>query len=318
MRTLSILAVGLCVAACSSPVTTPDTVLTEEEVQTVKPQQSLMSWQDLLSQPMLSPDQTLQTGAGATDLVDVWIPEGNGPHPTVIMIHGGCWQKSIADRTLMNYAADALRREGMAVWNIEYRGVDEEGGGYPGTFLDVARAVDALGELGPSLGLNTERVAAFGHSAGGHLALWAASRARIQEGPLASESPLPIVAVLNSGGLADLEASAPVTQAGCLADIMDTLTGSPSAARPDVFSDTSPSELLPAGVWAYSVNGAEDRIAPATLGEGYTRKAQAAGDEADVLIVPETGHVELVSPGTQAFEAETAILKDMVGLTIAD
>lgn len=318
MKVVSILAVCMCIAACSSPVTTSDEALTEQEVQTVTPHQSLMSWQDLLSRPVPSPDQTVQTGPGATDLVDVWIPQGNGPHPTVIMIHGGCWQKSIADRTLMNYAADALRRDGMAVWNIEYRGVDEEGGGYPGTFLDVARAVDALGELGLALGLRTERVAAYGHSAGGHLALWAASRHRIEEGPLASEDPFPIAAVLNSGGLADLQASAPVTQAGCLADIMDTLTGAPSAERPDVFADTSPSELLPAGVWAYSVNGAEDRIAPGELGEGYTRKAQAAGDKSDVLIVPATGHVELVSPGTAAFEAETAILKDMVGLPGAD
>ena len=69
------------------------------------------------------------------------------------MIHGGCWQKEIADRTLMNYAAEAVRLEGFAVWNIEYRGVDEKGGGYPGTFMDVALAADALRDNAERLNL---------------------------------------------------------------------------------------------------------------------------------------------------------------------
>ena len=59
------------------------------------------------------------------------------------MVHGGCWQTEIADRTIMNWVADDLRRRGIAVWNIDYRGVDR-GGGYPGTFQDVAAAADAL------------------------------------------------------------------------------------------------------------------------------------------------------------------------------
>ncbi|MEM5516072.1 alpha/beta hydrolase [Henriciella sp. AS95] len=274
-----------------------------------------MTWADLFARPMPAPDRTVETGESATDVVDVWLPDGEGPHPTVIVVHGGCWQKSIADRTIMNYAADALRKEGMAVWNIEYRGVDEEGGGYPGTYQDVGQAVDALRAFGPELGLRTDGVAAFGHSAGGHLALWAASRHKIPaDSPLYSPDPLPIAGVVNSGGLADLEASVPHTQPECLANVLTSLTGAPSETRANVFSDTSPAELLPAGVWAYSVNGADDPIAPPLLGEGYAQKAASAGDDADVAIIPETGHVELITPGTAAFKAETAILKDMLGV----
>jgi acetyl esterase/lipase len=226
------------------------------------------------------------------------------------MVHGGCWQKAIADRTLMNFAAEDLRQRGIAVWNIEYRGVDEEGGGYPGTFLDVARAADALGEHGPALGLRTDRVVAFGHSAGGHLALWLAARSRLpSESALRTPSPLRLAGVLNSGGLADLAASRPVTSPTCLANVFDRLVGAP---RPDALSDTSPAELLPLGLAQVSVNTSLDRIAPPALGEAYTARALAAGDPARFELVSGEGHVELIAPGTQAFEVQVRHLRAML------
>jgi len=104
----------------------------------------LMTWAEFEGRSSPSPTTSVVFGTGATDIADLWLPEGPGPHKVVLMVHGGCWQKSVADRTLMNHAAEDLRKRGLAVWNIEYRGVDEAGGGYPGTFLDVARAADAL------------------------------------------------------------------------------------------------------------------------------------------------------------------------------
>ncbi len=270
----------------------------------------LMTWSDLLERPLPAPTHTIAFGPGATDVADLWLPPGTGPHPVVLMVHGGCWQKQIADHTLMNYAAEALRAEGIAVWNVEYRGVDEVGGGYPGTFMDVAKAADALRDVATKYNLKTDRVVAYGHSAGGHLALWLAARPRLPAtSPLRGANPLPIATVLNIGGLADLKASAPVTDPTCLAAIMDQLTGPASSARPDVFADTSPAELLPLGVRQISVNGDEDRIAPPQLGHGYTARARAAGDAAETVVIARTGHVELIAPGTAAFDAEVALLK---------
>ena len=229
------------------------------------------------------------------------------------MIHGGCWQKGIADRTLMNYAAEDLRARGLAVWNIEYRGVDEDGGGYPGTFLDVGKAADALLNYAAEYNLKTDKIAAFGHSAGGHLAAWLSTRANLPESsPLYTGNPLPLYGVVNSGGLADLEASAPVTFDGCLANIMDTLVGAPSSERPDVFSDTSPVKLFPAKAIQISVNGDQDNIAPPKLGEAYTVKAKAAGMEAEFVLTAPSGHVELVSPGTHAFETQAELLHNLL------
>jgi acetyl esterase/lipase len=117
-------------------------------------------------------------------VVDLWLPAGKGPHPTVLMVHGGCWQTEIADRRIMNWIAEDLRRRGVAVWNIDYRGVDREGGGYPGTYLDAAAATDALRGHAPLHNLDISRLVAVGHSAGGHLALWLAARAAQQKGAL--------------------------------------------------------------------------------------------------------------------------------------
>ena len=278
----------------------------------MSPSPSLMTWSDLLKLPKPAPTKTIAFGPAAYQSADLWLPEGSGPFPVVLMIQGGCWQKAVADHTLMNYAAEALRKEGFAVWNIEYRGVDEPGGGYPGTFLDVGAAADQLVEIAKTYNLRTDRVVAFGHSAGGHLALWLAARPRLPAtSALRMKDPLPIMGVLNSGGLADLKASASVTQKECLASIMDKLTGAPGPGRSDVFADTSPAEMLPLGVRQISVNGENDPIAPAVLGRGYTDRAHAAKDEAGFILVPATGHVELIAPGTNAFRRELAVLREM-------
>ena len=311
MRYLKLLPIAvLALATCTAQSVTPPALETEASTAAEKP---LMTWGDLTSRPKPDSSDAVTYGDNPWEIVDVWIPDGKGPHPVVIMVHGGCWQKSIADYSLMDYAAEALRREGIAVWNIEYRGVDEAGGGYPGTYLDVARAADLLAENALYYELDTSRIAGFGHSAGGHLVTWLAGRKNLpSSSALYSKPRIEMVGVVNSGGLADLEASEPLTLPSCLAAIKDQLTGLPTDARPDVLAETSSDRLLPTGAIIHSVNGARDRIAPPVLGEAFTAKAIAAGDIAQVHIIPNEGHVELIAPGTAAFDKQTEILKDML------
>lgn len=274
---------------------------------------ALLSWGDLLARERPSPTTSIRIGDGETDIVDLWLPETPGPYPVVLMVHGGCWQKQIADRTLMNYAAEDLRQRGLAVWNIEYRGVDEPGGGYPGTFEDVARAADAMRAYADDYDLDLNRVAGFGHSAGGHLVTWLATRAALPEtSRFTSENPISMIGLINSGGLADLELSAKVTQQDCLGGILEDLTGPPTAARPDVFADTSPARLLPVPGDFVSVSGAMDRISPPGLAEEIAAKDQVEGGRGRAVIVPGNNHVDLIAPGTLAWDVQADILQDML------
>lgn len=302
-------ALTLILSACAAPKDEP----AQTEMAQSVPTTPLMRWADLTNRPMPQPDASLSLGSGDHEVVDIWIPSGDGPHPVVIMIHGGCWQKTIADRSLMHYAAAELRDNGLAVWNIEYRGVDEPGGGYPGTYLDVARAADSLTRHADSYNLDLSRVAGFGHSAGGHLITWLAGRDNIaKDSPVYSLPKLKLRGVLNSGGLADLDASEPLTLPSCLAAIKAPLIGEPSVLRPDPLSDTSSDRLLPTGVTLISVNGEKDRIAPPELGTGFTAKAIAAGDKARTIIIPNEGHVELIAPGSKAFDHQIELLKSLL------
>ncbi len=270
----------------------------------------LLTWPDLTSRSRPAPDATISYGADPYQKVDLWLPKATGRHRTVLMVHGGCWQTEIADRSLMNWIADDLRRRGYAVWNIDYRGVDRPGGGYPGTFADAAAATDALRDHAARYQLDLTKVVAVGHSAGGHLALWLAGRARLPKGSaLRTDRPLPIAQVISLGGLPDLEATAASPDNGCGTDVVARLTGSPSPARADVFADTSVPRLLPLGVPQHLVNGENDRIIPMRLGTGYEAQARAKGDRVALHRVAATGHVELIAPESAAW-AQTVKLID--------
>ena len=260
----------------------------------------LMDWPDLLRRPMPSPTREIAYGALPEQVADLWLPAGKGPFAVVLMVHGGCWRSRVAKLTIMNYAAEDLRQRGIAVWNVEYRGVDRPGGGYPGTFQDVAAGADKLAEIAATYHLRTDHVVAFGHSAGGHLVLWLAARSRIPAASrLHAARPLPIAAVVSSGGLPDLE----VVRAGgnCGADSVAALVGPPNAIRSDVYADTSPAELGVGSDKEQLISGDQDPLAPPALADAYAAKMRRLGAAIGATTAPDTGHVELISPGTPAW-----------------
>jgi acetyl esterase/lipase len=268
----------------------------------------LLVWPDLLTRERPEPSATISYGASALQVVDLWLPTGKGPHPTVLMVHGGCWQTGIADRRIMNWIADDLRRRGIAVWNIDYRGVDREGGGYPGTFLDAAAAADALRANAAKYKLDISSLVATGHSAGGHLALWLAGRSRLPgSSPLRTATPLPIKAVVSLGGLPDLEEAARPPGSGCGTEVIGKLTGGK-------FADTSVPRLAPLDVRQVLINGMQDRIIPTAYAEGYAAPMRAAGDDVKVRMIDRTGHVELIAPESAAWAATVEEIRLALGL----
>ncbi|WP_296000189.1 alpha/beta hydrolase [Rugamonas sp.] len=273
-----------------------------------------MTLQDYLALKGPAPDRHIAYGAAPSQFVELFKPQGAGPFPVAVLIHGGCWTVHFGGIEQMRNMAGALVKQGIAVWNVEYRRVDEADGGYPGMYQDVATALDRLRAEAAASDLDARRVVLVGHSAGGHLAQWGASRARLpRSSPLYVADPLAVPVVLSLGGLADLRHEEALIKSSCERD-MAQLTGAASAARPDVFSDTSPAEMLPAGVRTVLIHGEFDTISPLRAGQDYARRAQGAGDAAEVIVLPNASHYDEVAATSPSWTIVVAEIRKALGV----
>ena len=267
-----------------------------------------------------APTAHVAYGAAPSQFAELFEPAGagagagSGPHPVAVIVHGGCWTREFGGITQMRNMAGALAAQGIAVWNIEYRRYDEEGGGYPGMYQDVATAMDRLRALAPQYKLDLSRIVLVGHSAGGHLAQWAGSRARLpRSSPLYVADPLPVPVVISLGGLADLRNEAALIQSSCDRSSAQ-LAGTASAARPDIYADTSPAEMLPAGVRTVLIHGELDTVSPPRVGQDYARRARAAGDVADMVVLPGASHYDEVAATSPAWTIVAAQIRQALGM----
>ncbi len=253
-----------------------------------------------MAQPRVAPDARIAYGAAPAQVVELFRPSGRGPHPVVILIHGGCYLAEYQGLAQTSGIAADLARRGFAVWNVEYRKLGEDGAGYPGTFLDVADAVDRLRAEAPKYRLNLRRVAAIGHSAGGHLALWAAARSRLpRSSPLWRAKPLAIRSVISLGGIGDLEGQGATFAGACGPEPIPRIID--AANRPAPYGDTSPAALLPTGTRTVMIAGDLDHVMPPVTGRAYVERVRAAGDWGEAVAIPGASHFDVVMPTTPAW-----------------
>ncbi len=260
-----------------------------------------------MKQARHAPDAAIHYGPAPSQVAELFLPKTKGPHPVVILLHGGCFLQQYEGFAQTSALAADLAGRGYAVWNLEYRKLGEAGAGYPGTFQDVAMGVDALRAQAPKYGLDLTRVIAVGHSAGGHLALWAASRAKLPAAsPLRTTAPLKIGAVISLAGIGDLKGQAGVWAMPCGDDTLSRLLDLPHRAQP--YADTSPVELLPTGAKVVMVHGAFDPVMPPYTGRDYALRVRKAGDKAEIVVIPDAAHFDLVIPTTPAWAEIVSIL----------
>ena len=210
-----------------------------------------------------------------------------------VVIHGGFWRAAY-DRHLMDDLCLDLAATGWAAWNLEYRRTAGGGGGWPATFEDVAAGIDTLSTQG--LSLQRERVAAIGHSAGGHLAFWAAARTRLPAGAPGAEPVVRVTEAVAQAGVVDLAEGARLHLGR---DAVGELVGN----DPDILGIASPAELLPLGVPQLLVHGGRDDIVPAVISEGYAERASGLGDDVDLIVVPREAHFEHLDPRSESWRA---------------
>jgi acetyl esterase/lipase len=222
--------------------------------------------------------RTYRYGADRSQRGDLHLPAGEGPHPVIVLIHGGSWQQRYG-RAVMRAIAAALVMRGWAVWNIEYRRIGN-GGGWPETFADVAAAIDRLDGLHPALDLG--RVDVLGHSAGGQLALWAAGRTRLPTGApgaIAGRARVPIRRVVSLAGVCDLAGAYREWHGGAVRALMG---GSPDRL-PERYEVADPMRRVPLSVPALLVHGVLDETVSVEISRSYAQAARAAGAEVELV-----------------------------------
>ena len=237
--------------------------------------------------------------------------------PVLVMIHGGWWQNAY-DLAYFGFACEALRAAGVATWSVEYRRVGDAGGGWPGTMSDVAAGFEHVAELAKTYPLDVKRVAAAGHSAGGHLAFWLAGRRHIPAGsPLHEPAPkLMPKAVVGLAGAVDLRLCVELEGVFRFTNARpsaESLVGGSPAEVPDRYRAANPGELLPFGVPQVLLQGSQDQQIPPELPVRWAEAAKRQGDSVRLEILPGADHFDVVDPESKAWPAVMKALVEAAG-----
>jgi acetyl esterase/lipase len=252
-----------------------------------------MSSMWVLEMPAPPSDERIPYGSLPHQFGDLRRPSGPGPHPVVLVVHGGFWRAKYDLEHVGHLCADLTAR-GFATWSLEYRRVGHDGGGWPGTLEDVALGADFLRTLERSHALDLSRVVALGHSAGGHLAMWLGARPRLPRGgPLYREDPLRLRGVVSLAGVVDLERG---FEARLGDGIVETFLGGPPGSVPERYRTASPAALQPLGLPQVLLHGTEDDTVPVSMSEAFCARGRELGDPVRCVTLPGAGHFEVIDP----------------------
>lgn len=262
------------------------------------------------SHPPVDPDVTAAYGDHPDQVIDFYAPREPDPEvpaPLVIVLHGGAWRAPY-DRRHITPFADFLARRGFAVANVEYRrgstipaqgGEGPIAGRWPDTFDDIAAALDALPALVPEHlpQADVRRTVITGHSAGGHLALWAAARHVLPaDAPWRTDRPAPLRGVVALAPIADFRVAEELNV--CSGASRQLLGGEARFAERQPYAD--PAFLLPSGIATTLVQGRTDVVVPEAVAESYAEAAAKAGEVVGLTLLEGVGHFPLIDPAADA------------------
>jgi acetyl esterase/lipase len=253
--------------------------------------------ESILTRTPPAADVRLPYGDDPFQFGDLRLPTGAGPHPCVIAIHGGFWRARY-DLTHLGHLCHALTATGFATWSLEYRRVGNPGGGWPGTFHDVAHGAAHMWTIAAEYDLDPANVLVLGHSAGGHLALWLAGLGAVSTNSPIHATPLSLRGAVSLAGVLDLCRGWDLGLSG--GAVGELLGGSPESV-PDRYAAASPIALLPLGVRQLLVHGTADDAVPHELSAAYNAAAIARGDDSALLSLPDTGHFEVIDPDSSVW-----------------
>jgi acetyl esterase/lipase len=237
-------------------------------------------------------------GDAPQQFAELRLPEGAGPHPVVMLVHGGFW-RSHRSLSHMAFLGEALALEGVATWNVEYRRLGDAGGGWPATCEDVRSAGLMLQRIAPEHRLDASRVVVVGFSAGGQIALW-----------LAAERAVHLCGAVSLGGLIHLQAA---LEMGLGNGGVEEFLGGIDGDLVERVRAASPASRVPLGVRQRVLHGIEDDIVPVEISRRYCAAARAAGDDVELIELDGTGHFEAIDPASHAWPVVRAAVLELLG-----
>jgi acetyl esterase/lipase len=261
-----------------------------------------------------------QYGDDASQWGELFLPElpGGGEHPgVVVVIHGGYWRSQYGAELGEPLAKD-LAAHGMAAWNLEYRRAGN-GGGWPNTVIDVLAGIDKLHDLVIKHSLNLGPVVALGHSAGGHLAAWAAGRGKLaqlglpdadRQIPRTSDaSAVHLTGVVSQSGVLNL---AEAERLNLSNGAVTNLLGGSSSKYPLRHKYADPMTTLPLAVPLIAVHGTHDDDVPRSQSESYVNAGVAARMNTRLVLVP-GDHYALIDTKTAAYRTCRELVRTLLG-----
>jgi len=274
---------------------------------------------DLLGQAAV-PGERLQYGSASLQFGELRVPNGSGNHPLAILVHGGCWAAKLGNLPeaatsldLLRPVSVALAERGIATWNIEYRRLGNDGGGWPGTYEDVAKATDFVRQLAPKHRLDLQRVVLVGHSSGGHLAFWLAARHKLPaDSPLHAVAPLRVAGVVSIDGPPDLESIIGFERQVCGAPVVEQLLGGSPTEFPARYREASAAGLLPIGTRQEMLIGGRLPAQWIDAMKSYATAAKSAGDPLTVTTMESAGHFDGLNPKAPAWATVVASIQSII------
>jgi acetyl esterase/lipase len=256
-----------------------------------------MSSDDILSLPPPPADARLAYGTDLNQFGDLRLPKGTGPFAVVMNIHGGYW-RAMYNLSHAGHLCAALTAKNLVTWNVEYRRVGNPGGGWPGTFEDIASAYRFLPQIAKRYNLDTANIVVMGHSAGGQLAFC-----------LASHEPT-VKRAVSLAGVVDLQQAFDLHLSNDA--VVDFLGGKPKDV-PEHYREADPVQLKIPKATQWLIHGAADDTVPAFFSRNYAEQKKTAGEDVHYLEISTAGHFELIDPRSTAWPKVEDTVRHLAG-----
>jgi acetyl esterase/lipase len=249
--------------------------------------------EDILTLRPPPADARISYGSANQQFGDLRLPKTKGLRPVVMNIHGGFWRNKY-DLVHAGHLCAALVAKEVATWNLEYRRVGDDGGGWPGTFRDIMDGYRFIAQIADKYRLDRSHIVIVGHSAGGHLALC-----------LAGHEPS-IKRVISLAGVVDVQRAWDLHLSN---NAVAELLGGPPQQVPEHYQEADPMRLAIPNAEQILVHGVVDDVVPVEFSRTYYEHKKQRGENVHLVEIEKAGHFEMIDPRSTAWaKIEEAIM----------